>query len=372
MEKMHVIHRNLFRLLRAGAFGEEVRIEPLSAWKWKRLYELTLLHDISALVYDGVMQCSYQFFAQLPEDLFQQWGKTVRETEEKNREINGRLSEIIHLFDEMKTRPILLKGQSVAQLYDNHLHRTPDDIDLFFPYEVQARKADEWATTNASASEESEKHVLQYVWKNIQVEHHHRAATLTNALLNRTLQNIISDEISSNDAQYVFVNATRTEVLTPTLSLLLMLIRNTTYIMNEGVSLKQITDLGIFLRKAGHRVDFVKLDSWMQRLGLLRFAQLQGAILTELLNFEIDELPFMDADSDRDISQVMRELFLLRRQHASDYQFQQGRGVFVHASNTSAMLWHVRHSARYFRYYPAETFTNFFANFAHSLEYIEE
>ena len=71
MEKMHVIHRNLFRLLRAGAFGEEVRIEPLSAWKWKRLYELTLLHDISALVYDGVMQCSYQFFAQLPEDLFQ-------------------------------------------------------------------------------------------------------------------------------------------------------------------------------------------------------------------------------------------------------------------------------------------------------------
>ena len=370
MMKMHVIHRNLFRLLRAGAFGEKVAIEPLSAWKWNRLYQLSLLHDISALVYDGVMQCSYQFFAQLPEQLFQTWGKAVRETEEKNREVNIRLSELINLFNEQKTRPILLKGQSIAQLYDQPLHRTAGDIDIFFPYEVQARKADEWASTNATTTEEPEKHSLQYTWKGVQVEHHHRAASLTNALLNRTLQNIISDEISSNDAQYTYVNATRTEVLTPTLSLLLMLLRNTTYIMNEGVSLKQITDLGIFLRKAGHRVDFVKLDGWSERLGLARFSQLQGALLTELLGFEVDEIPFMQAETD--ISHVMQEMFLLRRQHASEWQFQQGRGVFVHASNTSAMLWHVRHSARYFRYYPAETFTNFFANFARSLEYIEE
>ena len=46
--------------------------------------------------------------------------------------------------------------------------------------------------------------------------------------------------------------------------------------------------------------------------------------------------------------------------------------IFVHNSNTSAMFSHVRRSARYFRYYPSESVTNFFASFVHSLSHIEE
>ena len=49
-----------------------------------------------------------------------------------------------------------------------------------------------------------------------------------------------------------------------------------------------------------------------------------------------------------------------------------GEDIFVHASNSSAMMWHVRQSARNFRYYPSESFTNFFASIAHSLSHIEE
>ena len=36
------------------------------------------------------------------------------------------------------------------------------------------------------------------------------------------------------------------------------------------------------------------------------------------------------------------------------------------------MLWHVRRSAKFFKYCPAETVTNFFTSFAHSLSHIEE
>jgi hypothetical protein len=35
-------------------------------------------------------------------------------------------------------------------------------------------------------------------------------------------------------------------------------------------------------------------------------------------------------------------------------------------------MWHVKQSARYMRYYPAEAVTNFISNFAHSLAHIEE
>ena len=45
--------------------------------------------------------------------------------------------------------------------------------------------------------------------------------------------------------------------------------------------------------------------------------------------------------------------------------------IFVH-SDSSTMLRHVRHSARYFRYYPTESVTHFFSSFLRSLQNIEE
>jgi hypothetical protein len=35
-------------------------------------------------------------------------------------------------------------------------------------------------------------------------------------------------------------------------------------------------------------------------------------------------------------------------------------------------MWHVKQSARYMHYYPAEAITNFMKNFAHSMSHIEE
>jgi hypothetical protein len=56
-----------------------------------------------------------------------------------------------------------------------------------------------------------------------------------------------------------------------------------------------------------------------------------------------------------------------------DWYFQQGEdNFFVHNTNSTAMFWYVKRSARYFKYYPSETLTNFLSSFAHSLSHIEE
>jgi hypothetical protein len=54
------------------------------------------------------------------------------------------------------------------------------------------------------------------------------------------------------------------------------------------------------------------------------------------------------------------------------YFSQDADSIFIHNSNSSAMFSHVRRSGRYFRYYPSEGLTNFFASFVHSLSHIEE
>ena len=90
------------------------------------------------------------------------------------------------------------------------------------------------------------------------------------------------------------------------------------------------------------------------------------------MHFVPEELPFMKPITEEQMEQQLREMFRQKNSHAEEWYFSQGKNIFVHTSNSSAMLWHVRRSAKYFRYYPSETMTNFFTSFAHSLSHIEE
>ena len=268
---MNIIERNFYRLLRSGAFGTEEQIEPLSAWKWNRLYQLSEMHDVAVLIYKGIELCSEQFFVQVPEELLTQW--------------------------------------SHSQSHD----------------------------------EDAENDLLT-------------ADRLTNPVLNHKLQGILDAEDSNTE--------TRTALLH-----LSGIVR---FIMNAGIPVKRVTAFGQFLRQSGDKVDYTTLEQWIGRLQLQPMAQLTAVMLVKLLHFGQEELPFMKPMADEKMESLVREMFRQKNSHAEDWYFSQGKDIFVHTSNSQAMLWHVRRSAKFFRYYPAETVTNFFTAFAHSLSHIEE
>ena len=184
-----------------------------------------------------------------------------------------------------------------------------------------------------------------------------RADHLTNPLLNKKLQTILDDEQSDIHTRQV----------------LLTIIRVSRHILNEGVPLRQLVELGISLRTDGHHADFTTLDKWLKTLQLQQVAKLEASLLMELLGFEKEEIAFAGSKRDKNVEQVAQELIEFTNARARDFYFSQDAGnIFVHTSNGSAMLGHIHRSARYFRYFPSETLTNFFASFAHSLSHIEE
>ena len=184
-----------------------------------------------------------------------------------------------------------------------------------------------------------------------------RADHLTNPLLNKKLQAILDDEQSDIRTRQV----------------LLTIIRVSRHILNEGVPLRQIVELGICLRTDGHHADFTTLGKWLKTLQLQQVAKLEASLLMELLGFEKEEIAFAGGKQDKNVEQVAKELIEFTNTRARDFYFSQDAGnIFVHTSNGSAMLGHIHRSARYFRYFPSETLTNFFASFAHSLSHIEE
>ncbi len=369
---MDVVQRNFFRLLRSGTFGGHEPVEPMSAYKWNRLYQMALMHGVAALTADGIERHRKDFFLTLSDEQKRIWQKAIEDTETANRKINTCAAELLGTLNKEQLRPILLKGQAMAALYENPLHRTIGDIDIFFPYSTQGRKADQWARSHGTEQPAEERDRMKYLWNGINIEHHHRMQRLTNPRLNRRLQNIISSEINCCDSSYVTIEGTKVETLPPTLNLLYIITRIVRYILNEGISLKQIIDLGMFLRKDGDKVDFVKLQSWLDRLRMQWMARLIGGLLVRLFSFTEDEIPFMNGHSDPSVDSVITDVLRLSATHNDNWYFTQGKNIFVRTSDSNAMIWQMRHSAKYLKYYPTETVTNFFATFANSLSRIEE
>jgi hypothetical protein len=210
---------------------------------------------------------------------------------------------------------------------------------------------------------------LTYEWQQTIVTHHHRLVRLSNHIHSRTLHSIVEKEFRESSPTCLTIDGMRIEQLSPTLTLLHMLLANTCHLLNDGVQLNLLVDLGVFLRKMGDKVDYVKLQSWIARLRMKNVVQLTGTLLIELFAFSREELPFMSGGKSN-TQLVMEELFNQRPSY--EWHFQQGNDIFVHTANSSAMFWQVRHTARYFRYYPTESTTNLFTSFAHSLSHIEE
>lgn len=276
---MDIIQRNIFKLIRCGAFNTKEQIEPMSAFKWAKLFQLAIIHDVACDVYEGLQQCKDQFFLRMTEAQWELWEKTI-----------------------------------------NDIRQAPPSEDQ---EENEFLKADH----------------------------------LTNPILNHKLQNILDDESSD----------------TWTRQLLLTIIRTARHILNEGLPIKELILLGKELRHESNRIDFNTLEKWLRSLKFQQAAHLEGALLVELLGFEKEEIPFISMTDDSDIKQVAQELIEFTHSRPKNYYFTQGDdNIFIHTNNGSAILRHVRRSARYFRYFPSETLTNFFATFAHSLSHIEE
>jgi hypothetical protein len=69
---MDIIIRNLLRLVNSDSTEEREPMEPMTEWKWQRLYQLSREFGIEAWVADGMRAYADDFFLNLSPTLRQQ------------------------------------------------------------------------------------------------------------------------------------------------------------------------------------------------------------------------------------------------------------------------------------------------------------
>lgn len=182
---------------------------------------------------------------------------------------------------------------------------------------------------------------------------------LSNRFLNRRFHRIIQQEIHAIDTNVA------------SLDVLKIIVKTVDTMLNNGVMIKGLLDLGRYLRTYGDHVDFVKLDTWLSKLHLQRMAQLQGSMLVAVFNFETDELPFVHRLEISAYNLVLRSVYHTANDTAEEWHFRQSRTGSV-TNNSQLLRRNLRRSLRYLPYAPLETVSNYFNNFTRSLQEIEE
>ena len=166
------------------------------------------------------------------------------------------------------------------------------------------------------------------------------AARMHNYFLNRRLKKIHYNERHAIDTSV------------ETLALLDLIVRNIHAALTCETFLSQSIALGTYLRTKGHQVDFVKLETWLRKLGANRIAQLMGSILVVALGFAQDELPFVHR-VDRVAHKLLRRTLDADNSTPVSHTQRPVQRIFMHhgPANFRRIL---HHSLPLFKYAPAE------------------
>lgn len=156
-----------------------------------------------------------------------------------------------------------------------------------------------------------------------------------------------------------------------TMQLAAIIIENVNNILSGRSFLRGIVDLGRYLRLDGNRVDFVKLEKWLQQTKMTNMAQLQGNLLIEAFGFTAEELPFVNHHDHR-VGQVLENAITTNvTREGEKWEFRQSKSGFIVSSPQQAIR-SIRHSLRYRRYARKEAYATIYKGFLKGLSEIEE
>lgn len=177
-----------------------------------------------------------------------------------------------------------------------------------------------------------------------------------NLYLNRKLNKIIFNEIHSIDTSV------------DTLTFLSKLIDNVNILLNKGIDLKSLAGLGLYLRTNGDKIDFVKIEQWVNQLKMKRISNLIGSFLIEIYGFDAQEIPYLKKKDKKAGQYVLSYLgTALDGPQKATRDEKQTEHVSLNPIQKPEKI-----NAGYISYFPLEVVSIAFAHIAKSLSNIEE
>lgn len=272
---------------------------------WNDVYRVAREQTVQGLVLAGV-ECSDE---KPPKEFLLQWIGEVQLLEQRNKELNGVVAELIDRLRKEKIYCLLVKGQGVAQCYEKPLWRESGDIDLLLT-EVDYKRTKTLLTPMADEVHiENIKNMhLSMNMKGYIVELHGKMPFLLSNRVERVIDEILDDSLHKGGVMTGKLEGK--DILLPNLDnhIFIVFTHFLHHLFIEGVGLKQICDWCRMLWTYRHEIDADLLGKRLQGTGLMSEWKAFASLAVKTLGMPVDAMPFYDEGFKRKGEMVLRHI----------------------------------------------------------------
>jgi hypothetical protein len=271
-----------FELLRTGLWGNgnpDIRID--GATDWQEVYQLAQEQSVQGLVLQGIdwfkVQGSWTSQAakpsakfNIPQVLLLQWIGEVQVIEQRNKDMNAFIADLIEKLRKNDIYALLVKGQGIAQCYEEPLWRCSGDVDLLLSYD-NYQKAKTLLTPLASEVE-TEYEGISHLGMTIDgwvVELHGSLRVGLSNRINHELDEIYTDTFNNGSVRSWNNNGTQIFTLSKENDIVYVFVHFFNHFYKEGVGLRQICDWCRLMWTYRDKIDLEKLKSRLKKAGIM-------------------------------------------------------------------------------------------------------
>ena len=307
MKTKDINQQAFFELLRAGLWSDgnpDIRID--GSTDWNEVYQLAQEQSVQGIVLQGIEwfknhNLNPDLDLNIPKVLLLQWIGEVQVIEQRNKDMNAFIADLIEKLRKNDIYALLVKGQGIAQCYEKPLWRCSGDVDLFLSDE-NYQKAKTLLTPLASEVE-TEYEGISHLGMTIDgwvVELHGSLRVGLPQRINRVLDDIQEDTFYRGNVRSWLNGQTQIFMLGKENDIVYVFVHFFNHFYKEGVGLRQICDWCRLMWTYRGSLNYGLLEQRIKRAGLMSEWNAFGALAIEYLGFPKDSMPLLDVRSKKE------------------------------------------------------------------------
>lgn len=256
-----------FALLRAGLWGNgnpDIRIDEST--DWQEVYRLATEQSVLGLILAGLEHSDVK----PPQMLLLQWIGEVQIIEQRNKEMNGFIAELIEKLRKDDIFALLVKGQGVAQCYEKPLWRCSGDVDLLLSNDnyLKAKRALIPLASEVANEDVITKHQALVI-NGFDVELHGKMPFIISKRVDDGIDDVLDDLFCRGNVRSWDCNGTQFFLPSPDNDVILIFTHFLHHFFIEGVGLRQICDWCRLLYTYKDSLNYELLESRIHNMGLM-------------------------------------------------------------------------------------------------------
>lgn len=354
-----------FELLKAGLFpvhgeggmGHDSLFKNVD---WEKVYQLAQEQSVQGIVLSGLEELKAKGIElSVPKVLLLQWIGEVQVIEQRNKEMNVFVAELIEKLRKEDIYAILVKGQGIAQCYEKPLWRSSGDIDLLLS-DSNYDKAKDVLLPLATDIEQEYAH-FKHLGMTINgwvVELHGTLHSRLSKRVDRMIDKMQGNVFFGGNVRSWENNGTQIFLPAPNEDVIFVFTHILHHFYIEGVGLRQICDWCRLVYTYRDSLNYGLLESRIREAGLMSEWKAFGALAIEYLVFPKDSMPLLDVRS-------KKEDVRWRKKADRIMDFVMETGNFGHnrhnADGKLISLWHkTKDFARHAQVFPLDSIKFYF------------